>query len=516
MRRGFGGSEDEFGHHLMLKSADNKTIMMHATASGDSMVLKMVADACRKTIRPQAFWGMITDRGSDGLNLVMHAASCCATPSTLAPAEPSLVNPDIRNKKYEETPGIGDGSSSSDSSAQQGAETPLKETTATTVATNASITTIGAVTIDTASGNTTKKSTVEQMVIVEEDIKNRSGPVVVPVFKVAVHLLEECLWVAEVLEQMRATDLWGTSVLTHALLSGHDKTFKAAYGAIRDHVTDEQEICEMMETNEGEREDTPMIEALARGDTTMQKLFALRASQLKASDVDQRSELSSMNAEIQSFILGKLIVVFQLLLPQIAEARQLLLLFVMFFIAPIAKVAAESTSPDSKHSGFAARCFNRFLLSVLVGAPAMFFRGVGTSTVGASFGWSESLSATSMAAATLVIPAVDSFFNSQKASLWSAKLCCKEWRFNWKAYWHLSKVRETSTTKPAQIELPSYSTFSKRPDAIASSRGIEEEKQGAAASAATPILTEHESPDAAPIFTPLGSPEDTIRKSETA
>lgn len=38
-----------------------------------------------------------------------------------------------------------------------------------------------------------------------------------------------------------------------------------------------------METNEGEREDTPMIEALARGDTTMQKLFALRASQLKAS-----------------------------------------------------------------------------------------------------------------------------------------------------------------------------------------------------------------------------------------
>lgn len=39
----------------------------------------------------------------------------------------------------------------------------------------------------------------------------------------------------------------------------------------------------MMETNEGEREDTPMIEALARGDTTMRKLFALRVGQVKAS-----------------------------------------------------------------------------------------------------------------------------------------------------------------------------------------------------------------------------------------
>lgn len=41
-------------------------------------------------------------------------------------------------------------------------------------------------------------------------------------------------------------------------------------------------------------------------------------------------------------------------------------------------------------------------LSVLVGAPAMFFRGVGTSTVGASFGWSESLSATSMAVSRMM------------------------------------------------------------------------------------------------------------------
>lgn len=37
----------------MRKSADDRTILMHAAASGDSMVLKMVSDACRKTIEPQ-------------------------------------------------------------------------------------------------------------------------------------------------------------------------------------------------------------------------------------------------------------------------------------------------------------------------------------------------------------------------------------------------------------------------------------------------------------------------------
>lgn len=42
-----------YGRHLMLKSADDKTILMHATSSGDSMVLKMVSDACKHAIRPQ-------------------------------------------------------------------------------------------------------------------------------------------------------------------------------------------------------------------------------------------------------------------------------------------------------------------------------------------------------------------------------------------------------------------------------------------------------------------------------
>lgn len=44
----------------------------------------------------------------------------------------------------------------------------------------------------------------------------------------------------QVLEQLKAVDLWGRSVLTHALLSGHEMMFEAAYGAVRDEIQDEQ------------------------------------------------------------------------------------------------------------------------------------------------------------------------------------------------------------------------------------------------------------------------------------
>ncbi|CAN0466825.1 unnamed protein product [Laminaria digitata] len=108
-------------------------------------------------------------------------------------------------------------------------------------------------------------------------------PRVVAVFKIAIKILTECLWKDKVLKELKATDLWGRNVLTHALLSGHKLMFEAALGAVRDIVTDE-EVSEMLETNEGEREDEPMINALDSGETDLRKLFALRVGQLKASE----------------------------------------------------------------------------------------------------------------------------------------------------------------------------------------------------------------------------------------
>lgn len=56
-------------------------------------------------------------------------------------------------------------------------------------------------------------------------------------------------------------------------------------------------------------------------------------------------------------------------------------------------------------------------MSFLLGAPALFFWGVGTSgeSIGGAIGWNEFLSASLLAVATIVIPAVDAFVNSQRA-----------------------------------------------------------------------------------------------------
>ena len=51
-----------------------------------------------------------------------------------------------------------------------------------------------------------------------------------------------CVFV-KVLDELRAIDLWGRSVLTHALLSGHEHMFEAVLTAVRDDIPDE-EVCD--------------------------------------------------------------------------------------------------------------------------------------------------------------------------------------------------------------------------------------------------------------------------------
>ena len=41
---------------LLHKSADDRTILMHAAKSGDAMLLKMVGDTCRLYLSPGQVW----------------------------------------------------------------------------------------------------------------------------------------------------------------------------------------------------------------------------------------------------------------------------------------------------------------------------------------------------------------------------------------------------------------------------------------------------------------------------
>lgn len=440
--------EKEIAFELPNESEDDKTILMYAAMSGDPMTLKVVANTCRRILAPHQVRELIRQRDSDGLNLLMHAV-CSRNSRLRSPA--AIVKDSDTNANanaYETTANENDGEG-------------------------------GVEDIDTIkSGNASAEVKIaESAEKLELEVLSRDESVVgglrsinaaaIPVFQVAFTLIKECLWKDEALNELRAIDLWGRSTLTHAVLSGNELLFDAALGAIRSEVEDE-EVEEMLETNEGEPEDEPMIAALAVGETSMHKLFGLRVSQVKKA-VETKDKLSTLNAKIESFIPGKLIVLFQLLLPQIAEKRQLFLLAVMCILAPLLALGTSiATSKPSKYARISAETGK---LSIFLGAPAMFFWGVGTSTIGQTspLGWSPSLSATMMAAATICIPAIDSFLYSSSAVTWCDKVSCVEWRFNFKAWcrWIHIKREEAAIAKYEDQyrldDLSSYSTFSANP-----------------------------------------------------
>lgn len=60
---------------------------------------------------------------------------------------------------------------------------------------------------------------------------------------------------------------------------------------------------------------------------------------------------------------------------------------------------------------------------MFLAAPALFFWGVGTSSIGEySLNWDDTASATALAVATIIIPAIDAFCNSQRFEQWNDKV----------------------------------------------------------------------------------------------
>eukprot|EP00904_Undaria_pinnatifida_P002684 jgi/Undpi1/12416/HiC_scaffold_5.g02088.m1 len=170
----------------------------------------------------------------------------------------------------------------------------------------------------------------------------------------------------------------------------------------------------MMETGEDMEnetyEQTAIATALKASGEKVSASFHRKTKSLKR-DVTLRTEASTVVSKIQSFIPGNLIVIFQLLLPEVSSTNEkpLIILIVLCAIAPLWAWGSNMvTHKDPERKNATARQTPaRYLLSV----PAMFFWGIGTSTIGtASLGWGDTTSAAALAVATIVIPAVDSFF----------------------------------------------------------------------------------------------------------
>eukprot|EP00752_Nemacystus_decipiens_P002726 g2545.t1 len=369
---------------LTMLSSDGRTILMHAARARNAPALFAVVETCRSVCDPRTVRQMLYLRDTNGMNFLMH----------------SLAAPDYEIKQ-------------AGGAAKPGP--PRRRATLGSRDPPASAAT-------TADGDT-PSSGMSNAELGEADVQP-PDPAAVPVFNRAMEVIIQCLWKIQRREQLNAKDVWKNNALTHAISSGNLQLVDDVLTAVHAHILD-SEFEEMLDTREDEPKNTPLLEALFKGGKRMRVLFAKKSEQLQASlgdvqgDIGLRAKLSSIEAKIQSFIPGKLIVIFQLLLPETnRSSRQLVLLVIMCALAPPlnwvgSMVTSERPNPED---------------------PRGVLRGVAiTSTIGEELGWNESLSAALLAVATIVIPAVDAFFNTARHEVWYEKLSCQKQVFIRKA-----------------------------------------------------------------------------------
>ncbi|CAN0213218.1 unnamed protein product [Ectocarpus sp. 12 AP-2014] len=405
----FRTDEGGVGIHLTRESDDGRNILMHSARAGSAMTLRTVANTVKRVCDPQTVRHLLYQTDAEGLNFLMHSVACRA-------CQPAPV-------RGGENLGV-----SSSGSALPGASEDNVHLKRSSSIGESSILGLG------------------------NDVVLPPDPAV-PLFNVAFEFVQSSLWKAQLRDHLTATDLSGRTLLAHSIRSKHCQLFEAALRAIRKHVLD-AEVLEMLETTEDELDHTPLRSALIEGGEEMQNKFEKRRHHLKA-DVSNKSKLSTIEAKIQSFIPGKLIVIFQLLLPVTQENDQLYLLVFMCILAPFFNWAKSLLLKEKPVAENPAAVPRKSAVSLLLGCPALFFWGIGTSDIGLTFGWGPSRSAAALAVATIVVPATDAFFNSKSVDLWYEQWSCQKKRFVDRA----NRKWRQNTTSPLE---KGYELVSKR------------------------------------------------------
>ncbi|CAM9613703.1 unnamed protein product [Pylaiella littoralis] len=264
----------------------------------------------------------------------------------------------------------------------------------------------------------------------------------VPVLKAAVALNKNHLWKEQVREMLTARDSWGRTLVSHGILSASPQVFEVSMTALRADVLDE-EVEALVEDVENYDREKPLVLAEKVGGKSMSASVHAKLGLLKR-DVDIRAKASTFDAKLQSFIPGKLIVIFQLLLPEV-PSEKLTLLVVMSAIAPMLAWASVLIARN-KSAGEVFVPRSSFYSQTLA-APAMFVWGVGTSRIFEdSYGWSQNRAAVVLAVGAIIIPAVDGFVNSRRVEQWNDKFFFSRWRFKRKAERRWKKLKKSNTT----------------------------------------------------------------------
>eukprot|EP00903_Cladosiphon_okamuranus_P012426 g11642.t1 len=411
------------GPHLMRQSGNGMTILMHAARGGNAMALKAVVEAVRRICEPQTVRHLLYEKDANGMNFLMHSVACaqCQPPPrrvSVAGGDRGGLPPRGSANQLAAAPSSAGGGDNGDMFSRPSVNQlpPIGEQSSLELDKESSV------------GGMSDLGLGGEMV-------HPPDPAV-PVFNISVEVVRECLWKGQVRDHFVATDHFGRNILTHSVRSKHCQLFEATLRAVRQDVLD-PEVEGMLDTSSDNLDTTPLRSALVEAGEEMQSKFELARHRLKK-QVSRKAKLSTVEAKIQSFIPGKLIVIFQLLLPVTKGRGQLHLLVAMCCLAPIFNWAASLLFIEKPVSDNPAEIPRKSLVSYLLGAPALFFWGVGTSHIGTTFGWSDSTSAASLAVATIVIPATDAFVNSKSVELWYEQWSCQKRRFVKQAdrVWH--------------------------------------------------------------------------------
>ncbi|CAM9344227.1 unnamed protein product [Ectocarpus sp. 12 AP-2014] len=407
--------KDNVEDQLLASSADDRTILMHAARCGDQMGVLSVSHACQRFIMPSRLRKLIKQVDGEGVTFLMHAISATAyhtgPPTTTTTTSTTTTIGGGQRQPADEEAGEGEAGNGDDYDEEEEDDVAVAAAVA-------------------AAGEGAPRN---------EWVLDPG----MAVLKSAWALVEEVLWKQQVREQLKATDSWGRTIFGHAVLTRRPKVFDAVFFAAREHILDD-EIAALMGINKEDKSDTVMETALQTVPRAMAARVARRDQELKrAITLEERA--STIESKIQSFIPGKLIVIFQLLLPEVGSSDKLTLLIIMSAIAPGLSWAGSLVAREKPGSTEKRRS----LVSLFLSAPAMFFWGLGTSTVGMTrgMGWDDSASAAALAVATIVIPAVDAFFNSRKVEQWYDKWSCQRWRFSQRA--HAKWVKKHGKDSPA-------------------------------------------------------------------
>ncbi|CAM9387717.1 unnamed protein product [Ascophyllum nodosum] len=369
--------EKKMMRQLEVEDGAKMNLIMHAAAGGSSAIFTAVA----QEIQPSQARRLLRHKDKNRMTFLMHAVNAQSDRMVTAPTPAGANLP------------------------RQGQGAP--EGTASEVPTPSSAQNTPAPSQSARSEQQEDPASPQQ----EEQLDSW-----VPVVSSVLEVAKKSLWMADYRKLLETRDAWGRSIVEHAIASGRRQVFERVFDAIREDIYDET-MAYMFDTgvDSGETQNPISVALRTTGGKEIQPLVAEKTKILEK-EVALRAEASTVAAKIQSFIPANLIVVFQLLLPEFDEESDdpLYLLIALCIIAPFWSWGSDmAMTKDSERKNTSARRTSaRHFLAI----PATFFWGTGTSKIGTySLNWANSVSAAALAVATIVIPALDSFFSGRGA-----------------------------------------------------------------------------------------------------